>query len=60
MSYTRFLPNVCNCVVMINNDDHSISFESKCDVHASLNDSDAFTSIQSMCAEAQETEETPE
>jgi hypothetical protein len=53
MSLTRFFPSVCQCIALINSEDESVSFESKCVTHTNLNDADAFSSIQSMCAAAQ-------
>lgn len=53
MSFTRFYPSVCQCVLLINSEDESISFEHKDELHANLNDADAFSAIQQLCVAAQ-------
>lgn len=59
MSITKGYPSVCSCVMLIDSETETVSFETKCETHLNLSDENCLSAIQSLCA-AQQEEVPPE
>lgn len=55
----KWMPMVCECVIMQDrhDPDNLYSFQSKCEIHSNLSDSEARASIIQMCIDEQEQNE---